>query len=202
MVSRATAATALQSESFQKDTFDRICISLWGEYGSGIPVTFEMEVDPSPATMSQQWAFYATSEEYFREWRGRRIRVVPKVVALQRHLQDHELVHSPMNSIYQFIRVFTDDILEGFAPRLYESDPRIGEKKYVGSPFEAPLTPCPLFDPPQGIKMPGLTRVPRWNRCFCGNQFVSGEQVTWGGGNLLWVCEHCAPIELLCRTLR
>jgi len=97
------------------------------------------------------------------------------------------------------------------SPYLYEVDPRIGRD--IG---ENPFPESPLFDPTLEIRRPAHNASVYWkaraedpspgpdayeaqdsDRCaFCSESVIwapSPEEILWGGGNLGWVHQICAP---------
>jgi hypothetical protein len=150
-----------------------------------------------------------------RRWAGKTYPVRGHEVVVQRSIPERDLYMMPVeealrNAVFQI----KADLPKSVAPRLFEADPRIGNKIVVGEAGGGTTdegTPhpgskwlsCPLLDPPGGIYVP-FPKPPfdfprteqhynRWTRCGkCQTQFSLGEEVVWGGGYLLWVCRKCS----------
>ena len=204
MATARSAAELSNDSAYHRHAFDEIQRRFFGAYYSEVPVKLELSVDPDPRLMGQRWSLYAITEERYRWWKQKQIRVKPRVVALQRFLGDREISMSRRPALLlidDFLKRLVEDALRGFAPRLYEADHRIGAVHSVGW-SENQLMACPIFDPPGGIRLPDPRRGSRWDHCYCRTKLMSGERATWGGGNLLWVCEHCSgqwsPVIMLC----
>ena len=155
--------------------------------------------------------------EHYREWGGKTIRVEGKTLVLETFVDEQSLY---MSRIADAISTVLENLLSNFAtalaPDLYEADPRIGLVVEVRPPYVAPspwesdpkprafprLPLCPLFDTPGGVHLPeerphdfALSEKHhlRWSCCRrCGTLFERYDRVSWGGGNLLWVCADCA----------
>lgn len=175
---------------------------LWGELrpeSMTLPIKLWWEIYDEPRLMGKTTALTIVVSEHARIWRGQQLKVARKEVSFRHTLLSAERLTAQVD-----IRalVFRRALLE-IAPRLYEADPRIGTvRRIIQDEPGLSLMKCPLFDPPGGVQKPlvyssrfdGFREeyFGRWTRCgLCREPFAPQEEVTWGGGNLLWLCQKC-----------
>lgn len=179
---------------FSKVVFDH----LWGQLPPSPYLTVRLYLEREASQFGVLFYLAGTVSSHI----GGLHAVVPDFrLGYQKVLTDLMLHHAEgdiVRSMGAFLRGFCAEACFALAPRLYESDPRIGLVFTVDSGFDFPS--CPLLDVPGGVRRPTSAKPwtqsfpPIWSRCLsCKSDFRVGEPVMWGGGNLLWVCARCRP---------
>jgi len=197
----------LGSPSFQDALLKEVSHNLWGEVepvdGVRLGFTSGREIN----TFLIAFTLWVHVREGYRQIGDRRHLIPGKEVVVRKLLSPHEILASrdPTVVVQFLFKELVEEAKRGFAPRLFESDPRIGVTHFIGvvnqdwGEFTFPQ--CPLFDPLGGVKRP-IVLLPDlrvredyaalWACCGrCSSPFSCGQVVTWAGGNLRWVCSDC-----------
>jgi hypothetical protein len=167
---------------------------IWGDLKDQDAVLMHYHSIRSPIRDSIQMDLVFSVKGRARLWQGRQIWVVPKQVGLTHSLSMQELyrLNSPQELINHLMSHLAEKSIREVGPRLREADPRIGARVFVGQVEQPAFLRCPILDPPVFL-FPEIQGETPYTRCLlCQERFRLYQDVYWGGGTLLWVCDSCA----------
>ena len=192
---------------------------LWKTADQGVyPIICSLSTVANPMDRARDLVFVIRVKPHQRMWGQKPVYIQDLEVVQHLSIPERDLyMMSVEDALRQALQKLLSEFPRQVAPRLYEADPRIGTVATVGEGTSlltgdlaetdkrrGRFIACPLFDPPGGIYLP-FPKPPvdfplaqqhhnRWTRCGqCKTQFILGEEATWGGGYLLWVCRSCLP---------